>query len=87
MAIPRKIEYKVRPVTRYIVTRFETITHPGGAESGGSECKGEFNNLDVAYQVGYALCRDEHQRLGWALGDKRIKYPEQPTEPEAQVGI
>jgi len=67
-----KIEYRVRPVTRYIVTRYH---NEGDGGSAGVETKGEFDNADIAYEVGYALCKDEHQRLGYSLGDERIKYP------------
>lgn len=76
-----KIEYQVRPVTRYIVTRY----HSDGEERGtcGCETKGEFNNEQVAYEVGYALCRDEHQRLGYPPGDERIQYPRHPYDVSA----
>lgn len=70
-----KVEYRVRPVTRYIVTRF----YDGSPdEPSGSTCKGEFDSPDVAYQVGYALTKEEHQRLGYPVGDERIKYPDMP---------
>lgn len=65
------IEYKVRPVTRYVVTRYERR-----GNAGGSEQQGEFDNAATAYAVGYALCRAEHERLGWPVGDERIQYPE-----------
>lgn len=64
------IEYKVRTVTRYVVTRFERR-----GDSGGCAGCGEFDNFDTAYAVGYALCKAEHDRLGWPLDDKRIRYP------------
>ncbi|MQU85683.1 hypothetical protein [Sinorhizobium meliloti] len=80
----RNIEYRVRPVTRFVVTRYERVSF-GGKESGGVDTKGEFDNFDIAYQVGYALCRDEHQRLGWPLGDERIKYPEPPQPPDGAM--
>lgn len=67
------IEYKVRPVTRYVVTRFRRI----GSENGtGSEIHGEFDNSEIAYAVAYALCRAEHERLGWPVDDERIQYPQ-----------
>jgi len=66
-----KIEYRVRPVTRYIVTRFEL-----GSLIGGCSTHGEFDNATVAHEVGYALCKAEHDRLGWPPGDSRIMYPE-----------
>lgn len=65
-----QIEYRVKPVTRYVITRFHRLGH-----SAGSESKGEFDNADVAYDVGYALCRAEHETLGWPPGDERIQYP------------
>lgn len=70
------IEYKVRPITRYVVTRFET-TGPdeNGRGAAGSRCLGEYDNVEVAQEVGYALCRAEHENLGWAPGDDRIRYP------------
>ena len=67
-----KIEYRVRPVTRYVVTRFYET---GSGTSGGVETLGEYDNQDLAYQVGYALAKQEHSRLGWPPGDERIKYP------------
>jgi hypothetical protein len=70
-----KIEYRVRPVTRYIVTRYhETV--PG---SGGVQSKGEYDSQEIAYQVAYALCKSEHQQLGYPPDDMRIKYPQHPT--------
>lgn len=75
-----KIEYRVRPVTRYIVTRYE--------EPGGSSFKGEFGSYEAAYAVGYALCKDEHERLGWPIADERIRYPlpEDAHMPVMQCG-
>lgn len=66
-----KVEYRVRPVTRYIVTRFYKDD-----QGGCSEVKGEFDSQEVAYQVGYALAKAEHQVLGYPVGDERIQYPE-----------
>lgn len=65
------VEYKIRPVTRYIVTRFEA----GDDGSGSSTVQGEYDSADVAYDVGYALSRAEHERLGYPPGDERIQYP------------
>lgn len=74
-----KIEYRVRPITRYIVTRFYE-----GDQGSGVEQKGEYDSHDMAYEVGYAVCRDEHHKLGWPPGDERIKYPERliPAAPK-----
>lgn len=73
------VEYRVRPVTRYIVTRFYSND---ADRSAGCETKGEFDSPTVAYEVGYALAKDEHQRLGYPLGDERIKYPTPVPVPE-----
>ena len=83
----RKIEYRVRPVTRYIVTRFES----DGTASNGGSCvgRGEYDNAATAYEVGYALCKAEHEKLGWEPGDERIQYPQpiaQIAAPPLQAG-
>lgn len=77
------IEYKVRKVERFIVTRFET-SGPDAEGKGNSvsSVRGEYENPDMAYEVGYALCRAEHERLGFPPGDDRIQYPRHPGEPE-----
>lgn len=78
------IEYRVRPVTRFIVTRFEKVggehVAPNARNIGsvGSVGNGEFNNADTAYAVAYALARADHERLGYELGDPRIRYPDAP---------
>lgn len=69
------IEYKVRPVTRYIVTRYEETDN-----AGGSSFLGEFDRYETAYAVGYALCKDHHERLCFPIDDPRIKYPEANLE-------
>jgi hypothetical protein len=72
------IEYRVRPVTRYIVTRFEVDKNSEvNARNNGSSQHGEFDNFEVGYEVAYALCKAEHDRLGWPPGDERIQYPRQ----------
>ena len=67
------IEYRVRPVTRYVVTRYEDQLPAGTASI---RTLGEYDNQIVAQEVGYALCKAEHERLGWAPGDTRIMYPQ-----------
>lgn len=83
----KQIEYRVRPITRYVVTRYEYESDPraGTATIGGSSQHGVFDNATVAYEVGYALCKAEHDRLGWPLGDIRIKYPLDPSETSANL--
>lgn len=82
-----KIEYRVRPVTRYIVTRFEQEFDPAGvcASSGRSTQHGEFDSVGTAYAVSYALCKAEHDRLGWPLDDERISYPENRGETDDRL--
>lgn len=70
-----KTEYKIRPVTRYVVTRYNEDDN--GIAS--SVTKGEYDNADMAYEVGYALAKEEHERLGYPLDDMRIIYPLHPN--------
>lgn len=81
-----KIEYRVRPVTRYVVTRYEQLDN-GASNSGGSSVIGEYDNAEKAYEVGYAVCKAEHDRLGWPPGDERIKYPDRPLKSGAAGAI
>lgn len=74
MSEPVKVEYRIRPVTRYILTKYEATEN-----TGGSEQVGEYDNPDVAYAVGYALCKQRHELLGWPLDDTRIRYPDNPA--------
>ena len=78
----RQIEYRVRTVTRYVVTRYES-----GEYANGVETKGEFDNDEIAHEVARALCKDEHQRLGWPIDDERIKYPESPEVAAAKAAM
>lgn len=75
---PDKVQYQVRLSSIYTVTRYsETAT------AAGSEPKGQFSNPQVAYEVAYALCREEHSRLGWDDMDERITYPQYPDAVDA----
>ena len=80
-----EIEYRVIPVTRFMVCRYEDT-----GQAGGSSTKGEFQNERGAYDVAYALCRAEHSKLGYPIDDPRIRYPEPPMssvrEPVMMVG-
>ncbi|MBY3073413.1 hypothetical protein HFO71_24160 [Rhizobium laguerreae] len=75
------IEYSIRPITRYIVTRYETSgpDENGRGVGGSTQIGGEYSTAEGAYEIGYAVCRVEHQQLGWAAGDDRIKYPIHPA--------
>jgi len=70
------IEYKVRKIERFIVTRFEQ-DDDGGA---GSTAIGEYSSERAAYDVAYACAKVEHERLGYPEDDDRIQYPE-PLPP------
>jgi hypothetical protein len=74
-----KVEYKVREVKRYIVTRYEESDR-----SGSCATRGEFDNFDTAYHVGYAMAKLEHENLGYPIDDMRIIYPE--FKPVAAIG-
>lgn len=78
-----QIEYRVRKVERYVVTRWYSADYETGGGEGGCEQRGEFDHADTAYEVAYALARQEHQQHGWPLGDERIKYPEHPKMKDA----
>lgn len=69
----KTIEYRVRPVTRFVVTRFISDTEPN--QMSGCETRGEFDREETAYDVGYALCKLEHEQLGYPIADERIQYP------------
>lgn len=67
-----KIEYKIRPVTRFVVTRFEQDA------DGMRECttRGEFDNEQVAYDVGYALAKLDADNLKLPPDDMTVIFPE-----------
>lgn len=75
-----KIEYRVRPVTRFIVTKFES-----SESAGQSTSHGEFDNYDTAYAVGYVLANADAQRLGLPLGDERVRFPDPPGGLQGRV--
>lgn len=82
MTEPTKIEYRIREVKRFAVTRYEET--PDG--SGGCMTKGTYDNGQIAHEAAYALAREEHGRLGWPVGDERIQYPH-PTLASLPVGV
>jgi hypothetical protein len=72
------IEYRVKRVERFIVTRYEE-----GKESltGSSRQIGkEFDNFDIAYEVGYALAKADKERLGLGPGDDGVIFPSDSLE-------
>lgn len=74
------IEYRVKAVQRYIVTRYES-REDGSASSGDVRQIGnDFDSGDTAYEVAYALARQEAEHKGWGPNDTRIVFPKHPTE-------
>ena len=57
---PLTIEYKVRPVTRYIVTRYENRPSGGGVEEVGAGA--EYGSYHSAFEIAYATALFEKQK-------------------------
>lgn len=72
-----KIEYRVRPVTRFVVTRYESLNGHGA-----SEVKGLFDSDQLAFDSAYAQAFEERERLGYPPGDERVVFPERPQAAE-----
>lgn len=76
-----RVEFKVRKVTRYIVTEWHSYETEGGGFGGssmggqGSASHGEFDSASKAYEVASALAAVKHKALGWSDGDPRITPP------------
>ena len=68
------VEYKVRPITRYVVTRF----HEDG-DNAGCDQHGTYDNAGTAYTVAYALCKAEHDKSGAPAGSMDFIYPDLPA--------
>ena len=69
-----KVEYRVRKVERFIVTRYEEGQNEAGPWK-ASTTHGEFENSGTSYEAAYALASAEHTRHGWPVGDERMQYP------------
>ena len=78
------IEYRLRPVTRYVITRYEDQLENGTASI---RTLGEYDNQQVAFEVGTALCKAEHDRLGFPPGDARILYPQKIDDVALPPGL
>ena len=76
-----KVEYRVRKITRYIVTRYYETE---GGHTGGCEERGQYDNEAIAFEVATALARHEHHSLGYPPGDERIQYPRRPSSVDAE---
>lgn len=71
------IEYRVKRVERFIVTRFE---NDGDKAQSARQIGKEFDNFETAYEVGYALARGEQERLGILPGDDGVIFPSSSLE-------
>ena len=74
----KHVEYRVREIKRYLVTRHEQNVSAKGVIVTGSnrQIGSEYDNYEMAYAVGYALAAKEHDDLGYDLEDERIQYPQ-----------
>lgn len=76
-----QVEYRVRPVVRYVVTRWYSGQHPEGGNYGGCETIGEYDCESAAERVYKAL------EAGEKASDPRRQYAvvQSTFEPDAQV--
>ena len=72
------IEYRVKRVERFIVTRHEKH-HPNGPV-GCRQIGREFDNFETAYEVGTALARSDQEQLGIQPGGDGVIFPSQSLE-------
>lgn len=72
------IEYRIRRVERFIVTRHEDSE----SQTTGSvrQMGREFDNFETAYEVGYALARQDQEKLGLMPGDDGVIFPSNSLE-------
>jgi hypothetical protein len=77
-----KVQYRIVPTTRYIVTRYyEGVDSRGDGDSchaSGCETRGEYDNASVAYHVAYALCKADHDKSDEPEGSMNFIYPDIP---------
>lgn len=70
------IEYRVKRVERFIVTRHEDHGSTGSTRQIGKE----FDHFETAYEVATALARAEQERLGLPPGDGGVIFPSAALE-------
>ncbi|WP_020184816.1 hypothetical protein [Methylopila sp. 73B] len=66
------VEFKIRPIVRYAVTKYEYTSNGG---TGKSSQLGVYDNFDTSYEVGVALARGEQQRLGVEPFSMAVVFP------------
>lgn len=69
------IEYRVKPITRYVVTRYEDASSGGYEQPATVTERGTFDNHDTAFAVAHALCNHEHCASGEPLDSMSFIYP------------
>lgn len=80
------IEYRVKKVERFIVTRYEYDENQRvHTNADVRQIGNEFSNADTAYEVGYALARQEAEIKGFGPFDDRITYPVHPREVKGEL--
>lgn len=79
----KNVDYRVRKVERFIVTKYEFQGEQGRISDSASQMIGEYGSYETAYAVAYALCKEAHQQLGYPLDDMRVQYPDPDFE---QIG-
>lgn len=72
----RYVEFRVRPVTRFVITRYER----DGMAAASRMC-GEYESEDLAYDIGYALARQTREDMGEPVGSERVIFPQRPGYP------
>jgi hypothetical protein len=72
------IEYRVKRVERFIVTRYEESE--GGHTGSVRQIGNEYDGFEVAYEVGYALARADQERLALPPGDMSVVFPSRALE-------
>jgi len=71
-------EFRILPVTRYILTKY--VKNKDAMPNGGSSVIGEYDNHNVAYEVGTALAKAEQQHLGDSPFSNDVIFPEHPNQ-------
>lgn len=79
------IEYRVKRVERFIVTRYEVEAGPDGSKGSVRQIGNEYDNSETAYEVGYALARADQERLNLPPGDMGVIFPNRPMEEASSV--
>lgn len=76
-------EFRVKRIERFIVTRHEVSE--SGCTGSNRQIGNPFDNADTAYEVAYALARQEAEMKGYGPGDMRLIYPRHPNEVASRL--